>query len=172
MIQDTLENLCEIVLQQLVPKPEAPASTPATADTPLAVYLIHDRRDEEAIEPLEDVLFDDGFEVITPHFDGDEAEVSEMHRKNLQRCDAALVYYGRASKTWVEMQMMDVMQSAGYGRQEPMRAQTVFVAAPEDRRKMRFRTHLGDVIRQDGESWDPGALVPFTSKLKAGTAHG
>ena len=171
VIQDTLENLSSLTLQLLskaspAAKPPQPA-IPA-ADTPWSVYLICDQRDEETIEVIEDFLFDCGLEVITPHFEGDEAEVSKMHRANLLRCDAVLVYYGQASKTWVEMQMMDVVQAPGYGRETAMRAQAVLVAGSDDRRKARFRTHLGDVIRS--ESADPAscseALASFIEKVK------
>ncbi len=105
---------------------------------------------------------------------GDEVEVSEMHRRNLLRCDAVLVFYGQASKTWVEMQMMDVVQAPGYGRSVPMRAQAVLVAGPADRRKERFRTHLGDVIRSDVEdpATAPGALEPFIEKIVKGNGGG
>jgi hypothetical protein len=173
VIQDTLENLSGLVLSELAPKPESTVADVPTARNPGApptVYLICDPRDEEAVEAIEDFLFDQGLEVITPHFEGDEAEVSEMHRRNLLRCDGVLVYYGQASKTWVEMQMMDVVQAPGYGREIPMRAQAVLIAGPDDRRKARFRTHLGDVIRPEGDdpAAAPGALAPFVAQIKDG----
>ena len=169
VIQDTLENLSGLILQQLAPK-ATPAEAPAARapGAPPSVYLICDQRDEEAVEAIEDFLFDQGLEVITPHFEGDEAEVSEAHRRKLLRCDAVLIYYGQASKTWVEMQMMDVVQAPGYGRGVPMRAQAVLIAGPEDRRTARFRTHLGDVIRPDSEDPESSsdALAPFVGQIK------
>jgi class 3 adenylate cyclase len=171
VIRDTMENLSSLALEKLAPDPEPEETVaPAAAGAPPSVYLIFDQRDEEAVEPIEDFLFDNGLEVITPHFDGDETEVSRAHRQSLLRCDAVLVYYGQASKTWVEMQMMDVVQAPGYGRKVPMRAQAVLIAGPEDRRKERFRTHLGDVIRTDVDdpASAPGALAPFISHIVEG----
>jgi hypothetical protein len=171
VIRDTLENFSSLVLQKLALGSETElAPVPAADGAPLTVYLVCDRRDEQAVEPIEDFLFDQGLEVISPQFDGDETEVSRVHRNNLLRCDSVLVYYGRASKNWVEMQMMDVVQAPGYGRGRSMRAQAVLIVGSEDRRKARFRTHLGDVIRPDGD--DPaaatGALGPFVTQTLEG----
>jgi hypothetical protein len=52
-------------------------------------YLICDQEDSARVDPLEDFLFDQGLEVGRPHFDGNESEISEGHRRNLQICDAA-----------------------------------------------------------------------------------
>ena len=56
------------------------------------IYLICDKGDEALIEPLEDFLYDNDFEVSLPEFEGDEAEVSNIHRQNLVDCDSVIVF--------------------------------------------------------------------------------
>ena len=60
-------------------------------DGPPRVYLICDQQDEETIEPLEDLLFEQGIEVSMPAFEVSESELQEIHIQNLRDCDAALV---------------------------------------------------------------------------------
>ncbi len=168
VIRDTLPNLKMLLLEILDPKP-APTVEPAVSEqaveTPTTVYFVYDSRDEESIEPIEDHLFDSGFEVLTPLFEGEVDQISQVHREHLKRCDGVLVYYGTASKPWVETTLMDVLRAPGYGRERPVRAQTVYVAPPEDRRKTRYRTHLAEIVRQEGPSFDPQVLNAFVSKL-------
>ena len=62
--------------------------------------------------------------------------------------------------------MTDVVRAPGYGRERPMLAQSVYVAPPEERRKARFRTHLAEVVRQEGEVFDPAILSDFAANMK------
>ena len=103
------------------------------------------------------------------HLDGTETEVNLAHRRNLQVCDAALIYYGAVSRAWVDTKLLDVLQAPGYGRPEPLRATAVCVAPPEDRQKQRFRTHSAAVIRLPA----PGDVEPlraFVSEIASGGA--
>ena len=115
---------------------------------------------------MEDWLFDQGFDVLTPNFEGSEVEVSAMHRKNLQICDGVLVYFGAGTKAWVEMKLMDVRQAPGYGRDKPILVKTVYVAPPDDRRKARFRTHAAEVVRQEGAGLCPDLLGTFAHQVR------
>ena len=57
-------------------QPVQPAATSVTTDRRL-VYLLYDQRDADVITPWFDALFTQGFEVVRPVFEGDEAEVRE-----------------------------------------------------------------------------------------------
>jgi len=161
------------VLDLLKPKPKpelletSQAASSANAEsTAKSVYLICDAQDEEAIEPIEDYLFDQGFEVSLPLFEGEETLIAQTHRQKLTLCDAVLVYYGAGGRSWIEMKVMDLMQAPGFGRENPFLAKAVLIAPPEDRRKSRFKTHLADVLTQPGE-FDPACLDSFISLIKA-----
>ncbi|MGK0186701.1 MAG: serine/threonine protein kinase [Verrucomicrobiales bacterium] len=170
VVQDAMENFKQMLLKTLTPplNEEAVVTAPRRGKEGVpSIYLIYDRRDEEAIEPLEDLLFELGFEVTSPSFEGDEDEVAKVHQHNLQNCDGALVFYGSVSKPWVDMKLMDIAQAPGYGRCKELLATGVYITPSEDRRKARFRTHLADVIRPNTAEIDSSHLEPFTTPLRA-----
>jgi hypothetical protein len=166
IIEESLDNLKGYLLERLKPKPAA-SEPPAVGQAPAAanVYLICDARDEEAIEPLEDYLFAQGFEVSLPLFEGEESDIAKAHRQKLTFCDAVLIYYGAGGRSWVEMKVMDLMQAPGFGRTKPLTAKAVLIAPPEDRRKSRFKTHFAEVLTQPGD-FDAAVLAPFIAQAK------
>jgi hypothetical protein len=177
VIVDTLENFKEMVVEKLTPKPDPvnkvaeKASTMKTATAMGSetnrVYLICDQGDEESVEPLEDFLYDQGFEVSLPDFEGDETEVSEAHRQNLVDCDSIIVFYGTARNSWVDIKLRELMKATGYGRSSPIENTAVFVAPPYDRRKERYRSQSATVIQQGENFSSTPELESFIEKLKS-----
>ena len=131
------------------------------------IYLICEQRDEEAVEALEDYLFKEGLEVCLPAFDGDEADVKALHQENLINCSGALVYYGAAPRAWVDIKLRDLIKAVGYGRENPIENQAVFIAPPHDHRKERYKSHKAKIIRQNDESFTPNdGLKEFIETMK------
>lgn len=97
----------------------------AVEDGEKRIYLICDQQDAEAIEPLEDYLYDQGYEVKVPQFDGDEDAFAQIHQDNLRFCDAVLIFFGNASGQWVDIKLMDLLKAPGYGRTKPLIAKAV-----------------------------------------------
>ncbi len=171
IIQGPYKTFKEVILDKLAPPPprlEVQNQEPISSgsEAPLQIYLICDPVDEQAVEPVEDFLFEQGFNVVLPDFEANETEVSRIHLQNLQDCDAVLIYYGASRKAWVEIKLRDLVKVAGYGRKTPIALQAVYVGPPEDRRKERFRWQNTDIIRQAAE-FDPTALQPFVTGLRA-----
>ncbi len=123
-------------------------------DEPANVYVIYGADDFDRAAALEDVLFDDGFEVISPLIEGDEEEMAEDHQENLKRCDAAILYYGESGDGWFRSRLRE-LDAAGASRQRPMLAKAVYVAGAETRQKQRFRTRKAIVIKGPDDA-DPG----------------
>ena len=169
IIEGNLNLLKKDLIRRLNPpegKPPAVAQRTGANPTP-KLYLICDVRDESAVEPLEDFLFEQGLEVCLPAFDGSEADAEALHQQNLLTCDAVLVYYGTAPKAWVDIKLRELLKAAGYGRPQPIDVQAVYVAPPDDHRKDRFRTHQAAVLRQS-ESFSPSPeLAAFVDSVKA-----
>jgi hypothetical protein len=166
IVEDSLEGLKIVMIDLLAPKKKAPVeSEPSNGPGPPRVYLVCDKRDVQAVELMEDYLFDQGLEVSLPDFEADETEAAEIHRQNLTDCDAAIVFYGAARHAWVDIKLRSLLKATGYGRSRELQSRTVFIAPPFDRRKERFRTHLADVIRQE-ERFDPKQLEPLVRRLK------
>ena len=131
------------------------------------IYLICEQRDEEAVEALEDYLFKEGLEVCLPAFDGDEADVKALHQENLINCSGALVYYGAAPRAWTDIKLRDLIKAVGYGRENPIENQAVFIAPPHDHRKERYKSHTAKIIRQNQESFTPNdELKEFIEAMK------
>ncbi|MGD1845748.1 MAG: DUF4062 domain-containing protein [Salibacteraceae bacterium] len=146
---------------EAVPKAELEAAEKGVP----TVYLICDQQDLDAIIPLEDQLFDAGFEVTLPAFEGNENEVRTDHQENLRTCTAVLIYHGAGSDLWLRSQTRELMKSPGYGRKGSFQAKAVCLGAPDSSRKSRFRSHDLTVINALTGITDE-TLVPFIQQLK------
>jgi hypothetical protein len=168
LIADTLENL-KVLLRTRWEREQAerdkPSAKPAIGRAPRA-YLICDRQDEMAIEPLEDFFYQQGIEVSLPAFEAEESEVQQIHIQNLRDCDAVLIYYGAAGMHWVDFKIRDLQKAAGYRDSRPIPVSAVFVAPPFNHRKERFKSVSTLVIRQAEESFAPGILTDFVAAMR------
>ena len=168
-LEDSFENLKSLVLDHLktepkpAPPPEASAASSAGVKTK-SVYLIYPPNDEESAAPIEDYLFDKGLEVIAPEVEGTESQIAEAHRQNLNYCDAVIIYFGSANRSWVNMKLLNVLQSPGHGRKTPAEHKLVIIAPPEHRHKERFRTHQAEVL-QVSDTAKLCALDPFINAI-------
>jgi len=132
----------------------------------LTIYLVCDPRDREAVEPVKNHLFDQGFEVnLSTEVDGGD-NLREWNKDNLCWCDASLIFYGLTTFGWLKSQLMEWKKSPGYGRAKPYIAKAIYVSSPITPEKQRFRTNDALVLR-NGKGFDPTILAPFIQKLKA-----
>jgi hypothetical protein len=134
-------------------------------DDLLRIYLICDERDLDHTMALEDALFDQGYEVILPVFDGDEAQVRQDHEENLVSCDAVLLYYGAGNELWLRRKQREVLKSAGLGRKKPILGRGIYVAPPPSPQKRRTRSHEAVVLHAPEEGFDPAVLDPFVQQI-------
>ena len=157
VIEDRLKRALEPVRKKGVFSP--------SNENPVQIYLMYDQRDVDAISPWANHLFNCGFEVIHPVFEGDEREVREYHEENLRVCDGALIFYGAAREPWVRRKLRELQKSPGYGRSKPLRAVAISVLAPLTDEKEKFRTHEAAVISQ-ANGFAADAMDPFVAKLR------
>lgn len=129
------------------------------------VYLIYDQRDAEGSSAWADFLFEQGFEVIRPVFEGDATEIRDYHDENLRTCDAALILYGSANECWLRRKLRELQKSFGYGRTKPAPLVGISLVPPRTGDKERFRTHEAMVISQL-EGFSPDPLRQFVSSLQ------
>jgi hypothetical protein len=168
VLECPLEDFKTTIHNRLKPPEKKPAPDRPEVDAGdelIRVYLICDQRDGEATVQLEDYLFDQGYEVILPVFDGDEAQVRSDHEENLSICDAVLLYWGAGNELWMRRKLREVQRSAAYGRAKPMIAKAIYTAPPEAPQKQRVRTREAIVLHQ-GESFSAEVLQPFVNLLK------
>ncbi len=163
-MQTGIEELKTFIQDRLKPRSISPL--PELDQGPKRVYLICTEPDEASLTALDDYLFDQGFEVIRPLFDGEEADLRQDHQTNLCDCDAVLIYYGSGNEAWLRTKLSDLKKAPGYGRTKPFLAKAVYVTGPETARKQAYRTHEATVIKCFAD-FSPVLLTPFTSLLQA-----
>lgn len=164
MLETPLEEF-KLSLYEKLTTPDEPEVESEAGDELIYIYIICEPRDLEAIAPLEDFLYNQGFEVITPVFDGDEAQVREDHLENLKTVDAVIFFYGAGNELWLRAKLRESQKIAGYGREKPMRAKAVYVAGPPNPRKDRYRTREAAVIKTT-TGFDASLLAEFCNQLR------
>ena len=171
LLETTLEDMKTLIRDRLSPanEPKAKPNAPVGLKESIAqIYMIYDHRDVSLASPWYDYLFDQGFEVVRPVFEGDEAEIREYHEENLCTCDGVLILYGAANEIWLARKRQDLRKSPGYGRTKPMPVVAIAIVAPETEEKKAFKTHELILIRQwNGFSAESDSLQEFISRLSA-----
>ena len=163
---EDLRTLIHDSLRKAETSPQAPPLVAAPAKDLLRIYLIYDKRDTSQTKASADFLFEKGFELGRPVFEGDEAEIREDHEENLRTCDAALIFYGAGNECWIRRKLRELKKSAGYGRTKPSPVVGIALLAPRTADKEEFRSHEALVMPQF-EGFTPGSLQQFVSRLQA-----
>ncbi|HEV8393080.1 MAG TPA: hypothetical protein VGQ37_02350 [Vicinamibacterales bacterium] len=167
LLETSFEDLRTLIAARLKESQKpAPASTvPAAKPGMASLYFVYDQRDEAAIAPWSDLLFQ-SFEIVHPLFEGDERDVREAHEDALRQCDGVLLFYGNANEPWLRRKLTEVQKSPGNGRTKPAPELCVVLAPPRTPAKERFRTHYCHVVAQ-WTGCDAAALQPFVDTLSA-----
>ena len=150
LVQGSLEDFKSIVIDKLksmkkeVKKEEL---QPEINDgSSKIIYLICDLSDIDEIRPLENYLFDNGYEVVLPIFEGDESGIREDHIENLKKCSAAIIFFSNANELWLRSKTRDFLKINGYGRAKALAFKAIYIAPPDNISKQQFRTLDAEVI--------------------------
>jgi hypothetical protein len=177
LLQTSVEDLKMRVVEKLTQRADAAARQQQQQQQsgengggggPRAVYLICDNRDVGDVVPIEDYLFNQGFEVINSAIVSEGDDAAQSHRESLLNCDAALIYYGNANPMWLRSKLWDLQKARGWGRTSPLEAKAVYVSGPQTTEKQRFRTHEVPLVIQNFEGFSPDALKPFVEAVRSG----
>ena len=95
-------------------------------DSSKIIYLILDKEDCEEGQLIAKALKKKSFQVVQPIFEGELVDVRYIHQENLKRCDAAIIYFGNTSESWIKTKLQDLMKSPGFGREKKMIAKAVY----------------------------------------------
>jgi len=169
LLETSIESLKTLIDERLLAIDAAtkqPTKAPVETGAPLRVYLICDQQDRENVLPLRDFLFDQGFEVVLPLFDGEEAEVRLDHEDNLRSSDAAIIYYGVSQDLFLQRKLRELRKIATSPTESRLRMKAVCIAPPITPEKKAFRTLEAMVISQ-GEGFAPDAWTPFLATIRA-----
>ena len=163
LLQVKLEDLKTIIQSKLTDKTK-PVAAPSNGSGPARVYLICDKQDFAAVEPLQGYLLDRGYEATLPLIEGTDAEVFEDHKESLLMCNAVLIFQGNASEGWLRMKLRELLKLPGYGRTAALSGKAVYIGGPASPVKDRFKMLEARIIRNYGE-FDPALLEPFIADI-------
>ncbi|MDJ0840601.1 MAG: toll/interleukin-1 receptor domain-containing protein [Acidobacteriota bacterium] len=151
------------VIERLADPPKPVPEPEIKFDFSPQIYLICTEEDMDAADPIIDHLVNEGYDVVLPTFDGDEAALREDHRNNLRLADAVLIYYGRPNSGWLRAQFMELRKVAAYGRTEPLAVKAIYEVQPGSHRRAGIRVPTDELIA--GASFDPNSMTAFLNKL-------
>lgn len=125
ILQTPLEDFKNIIREELLESPEKRALTDTGGKS---VYVVHDKIDHQEVKPLIDVLEKNGYNVLTPSFDGELLDLRQRHIDNLRNFDTAIIYKGKVNDQWVRMKVLDLLKAPGFGRKKPIKGKAVITA--------------------------------------------
>jgi len=129
------------------------------------IYLICDKSDAEAAQPIVKALKATGCEVMTSLFEGDLIDLRYLHQENLRRCDASLIYFGKANHQWIKAKLQDLLKAPGFGRIKPLKAKAIYVAGEARVKADEFREEGTLILTGNGE-FKADSLKPFLEKIE------
>jgi hypothetical protein len=169
LLETFLEDLRTVIYDRLQQQPKSTSDgvrASATGRQSLQVYMIYDQRDSTIAMAYADALFDLGFEILHPCFEGDEADIRLCHEENLRICDGALILFGTTNAVWIRRKLREIQKSVGYGRAEPLSKIAIVHVGSDTMEKEHFRTHEAVVLSQTNGAAVADCLEPFVSQLK------
>lgn len=127
------------------------------------VYLVCDQSDYDAVAPIEECLFQFGFEVLSLAGNNDP----HMHEEYLMECDAVLTYCGQTADGWLNLKKIELMKLLANGRMKPLLAKAFYISAPQTSSKERFKIHDAIVIKNYND-FSCDSLTPFIEQIQKG----
>ena len=101
LLQTTLEDLQDFCPRQIAGAAGRRTIPQVSDDGPRRIYVLCDRQDLDDLTPLEDYLYEQGFEVTLPAMEGEPEQIRADHQENLLACDALMIYHGKAHELWL-----------------------------------------------------------------------
>ena len=130
------------------------------------IYLIADRRDVEATDEIQEYLKNQGFNVVSPSYEGDLVDLRYIHQENLRRCDGSIIYFGESSEEWIKTKLQDLLKAPGFGRNKPLMAKAVYFKGSKEIDKEHYEKNNAMVLGNNG-NFAPDHLKPFLTKMES-----
>lgn len=131
------------------------------------VYLIADKRDVDNTSDIQSYLKDQGFNVVSPSYEGDLVDLRYIHQENLRRCDASIIYFGQATEDWIKTKLQDLLKAPGFGREKPLTVKAVYCQGQKEVNIEHFEKNNAMVLGNNGGDFSPDHLKPFLTKIES-----
>lgn len=129
------------------------------------IYLINDQSDKKESKPIYDFLEKSGFKVVVPSFEGDLVDIRYIHQENLRRCDASIIFYGKATEAWIKTKLQDLLKAPGFGRDKKLLAKAVYFDGQKNVDLGHYEKNNALILGNNG-GFKPDQLKPFLEKIK------
>lgn len=146
VLQTPLEDFKNIIREELAAKSNPIATL---TESGKAVYLLHDKIDQEEVKPVIETLKQKGYQVLTPDFEGDLMHVRNHHINNLRTLDAAIIYKGNVNDQWVRMKVLDLLKAPGLGRSKPIKGKAVITRSGTSVNLDAYKNHNLRILEAD-----------------------
>lgn len=128
IVQTPLELLKSIVRKKISGKDKKSRSDPkVTLPEKPFVYLIHEEKFENEIEPVISWFREQNTEMIWSGMMASSENIVSLHRQYLSNCSGVLIHYSGDNIPWISSKMKDLLKAPGFGRTEPIKAMAVMV---------------------------------------------
>ena len=129
IIQNPLELFKTLVIKKL--RGEDTRLTTAESSDGKAVYIIHQKSDENGAGKLAKSITGEGVNVGMLNFSGPRENLLRDHKKYLRSCDAVLIYYESQNRPWLRAKVMDLQKAPGYGRTKTLKGKHLLSAGKD-----------------------------------------
>ena len=174
VLQISLQELKTIIREELVTggrfnvrKNIKGLDTEQKDDKTKMIYLIADKRDVSEIDDIQSYLKKQGFNVVSPSYEGDLVDLRYIHQENLRRCDASIIYFGQATEEWIKTKLQDLLKAPGFGREKPLTAKAVYFKGEKDVDMEHYKKNNAMVLGNNGGTFTPDHLKPFLTKIES-----
>jgi hypothetical protein len=140
----------------------AGADAEGAVSGPPLVYIICHKADRAAdhLKLLRKLLFERGCEPKLAPDDGSEEEIAKGHIERLAQCDAALIYCGAASESWLDDRLFEFAAHLR-ARKTPIKAKALYLAPPYEEDVF---THEAAILKSDG-TFNPETFEAFLNAV-------
>ena len=173
VVADNLVELSQFLIQHLEANAPRPRRIEVKQGNGRRVYVQHQEADSDYAMDLAERLQEAGLSALLPAFDGNEADRSMLHLRQLADCDAVVLCWAQASEVWIRSNANELKWDR-LGRKGPFDCRSVVAGPPPQEPKNRFRripprSDIDLVIDvTEAGSLPPDALQPLLQML---TSH-
>ena len=163
ILQNPLEDFKNIMREELL---EAQEKTSTVDRDGRSIYLVHDRVDNQAVQPYREVIEKNGFHVVEPVFEGDLLAVRKNHIDNLRSLDGAIIFKDKVNDQWVRMKVLDLLKAPGFGRKKPILGKAIITSSENSAGLEGFKNQNLTLISGD-QNKSLESLKLFLSDIKS-----
>lgn len=137
LVGENLSKFVDFLIQRL--DDQVIAQEPLVAgdeECDSSVYVYHRPEDQDYALELAKLLQTQHLEPRLPALEGDPAELSALHREELQNCTSVVLCWANASEVWVKATARELAKWRDLGRSEKFAVRAVVALPPPGQRKV------------------------------------